>query len=657
MNRFLKKSIAASLALAMLALPISGCDFFDEDKPGGKPSASTLRNRSNVKLPEGAVLPDLPQANADRRIVEAIGMDALRYYVHARLATEKLSRVNTKKVKRESYEEYLRQTAELWAQADAFARLAVRLAAELAENEKKPGYRPLALANDASSFSSPLFSVAHAALRESRPPTSLYDSLNQSSDSDIDWYHPGVSRTAQQVQQAKEKWAKRLKNAYEECPAGQRIGELAKKLGVDAKTANEQFQDAERILNKGNVSDAQLYNIGTKASLVVKGGCQTTLLIGGAILSSGATGGAAYLAAANTLAQGADLVIELLNIGHELDTDKTNPKLDKIKRYTGAIAAVTNLTSMVTSLKDFALTGEKAVKITQDSLKDAGLKNIHGWLDKHGYGGAGVSAIIDWASWTKDRYDDYKNDGIILGFEVFDANGKTALRPTALPQADYAPPKELSLISNDDLIQLTKQPEDLKKLLAFVDQQQDAKKRIWAIIEEDARRRQEIAEDEARREAEERSRNASGATPRQQYWDWANHPKTEEDYKKAKAQVLSDFMGKWSQGAAKKAEQPEPENPYTPTRMAGYYTVTSSKGDMAMRAILRATGSNTLSVIEVQKRTDKEGKERFAITIDPKTGKGKTAQGQPVRFEVMRDGVTFMGTLEDGSMIWRFVKH
>ena len=657
MNRFLKKSIAASLAFAIFTLPVSGCDFFDEDKPGGKLPASTSRNKNSAKLPEGAVLPDLPQANADRRVVEAIGMDALRYYVHARLATEKLSRVNTKKVKRESYENYLRQTAKLWKQADAFARLAARLAAELAENEKKPGYRPLALANDASSFSSPLFSVAHAALRESRPPTSLYDSLNQSSDSDIDWYHPGVSRTAQQVQQAKEKWAKRLKNAYEECPAGQRIGELAKKLGVDAKTANEQFQDAERILNKGNVSDAQLYNIGTKASLVVKGGCQTTLLIGGAILSSGATGGAAYLAAANTLAQGADLVIELLNIGHELATDESNPTLDNIKRYTGAIAAVTNLTSMVTSLKDFALRGEEAVEITHKALKEAGLKNIHGWLDKHGYGGSGVSAIIDWASWTKDRYDDYKNDGIILGFKVFDVNGKTALLPTALPQADYAPPKELSLISNDDLIQLTKQPEDLKKLLAFVDQQQDAKKRIWEIIEEDARRRQEIAEDEARREAEERSRNASGATPRQQYWDWANHPKTKEDYNKVKAQIFSDYMRKMGGGNAGKTEQPEPENPYTPTRMAGYYTVTTAKGDMAMRVILRATGGNTLSVIEVQKKTDQKGKERFAITIDPKSGKGKTAQGHPVRFEVMRDGVTFMGTLEDGSMIWRFVKH
>ena len=111
--------------------------------------------------------------------------------------------------------------------------------------------------------------------------------------------------------------------------------------------------------------------------------------------------------------------------------------------------------------------------------------------------------------------------------------------------------------------------------------------------------------------------------------------------------------------AGKKAEQPKPkdEAPYTPTKMAGYYTVTTAKGDMAMRVILRATGGNSLSVIEVQKKTDQKGKERFAITIDPKSGKGKTAQGYPVRFEVMRDGVTFMGTLEDGQRIWRFVKH
>ena len=418
---------------------------------------------------------------------------------------------------------------------------------------------------------------------------------------------------------------------------------------MEAKTANAAFQEAEKILNQGNVSEAQLYNITAKTLLVTKGACQTTLLVGGAILSGGSTGPAAYLAAANTAAQGADLAIELLNIGHELATDESNPTLDNIKRYTGAIAAVTNLTSMVTSLKDFALRGEEAVEITHKALKEAGLKNIHGWLDKHGYGGSGVSAIIDWASWTKDRYDDYKNDGIILGFKVFDVNGKTALRPTALPKADYAPPKELSLISNDDLIQLTKQPEDLKKLLAFVDQQQDAKKRIWEIIEEDARRRQEIAEDEARREAEERSRNASGAESPQR----SNKPYTGAPFSGL------DLTGRFRKPSSGKTEQPKPtpENPYTPTRMAGYYTVTTAKGDMAMRVILRATGGNTLSVIEVQKKTDQKGKERFAVTIDPKSGKGKTAQGQPVRFEVMRDGVTFMGTLEDGSRIWRFVKH
>ena len=189
MNRFLKKSIAASLAFAIFTLPVSGCDFFDEDKPGGKLPASTSRNKNSAKLPEGAVLPDLPRANADRRVVEAIGMDALRYYVHARLATEKLSRVNTKKVKRESYENYLRQTAKLWKQADAFARLAARLAAELAEKEKKPGYKPLAMLDDApasgGSFlpsaslwesdslaakaSALCFSVAHAGIADNRP--------------------------------------------------------------------------------------------------------------------------------------------------------------------------------------------------------------------------------------------------------------------------------------------------------------------------------------------------------------------------------------------------------------------------------------------------------------------------------------------------------
>ena len=91
--------------------------------------------------------------------------------------------------------------------------------------------------------------------------------------------------------------------------------------------------------------------------------------------------------------------------------------------------------------------------------------------------------------------------------------------------------------------------------------------------------------------------------------------------------------------------------------MAGYYTVTTAKGDMAMRVVLKATGENTLRVIEVQQRSDKKGKGKYTITIDPKTGKGKTEQGQRVQFEVMRDGVTFMGTLKDIDGTWRFVKH
>ena len=322
--RSLRKSIAAALVFTTLTVPMAGCDFpggfFDDDKPGGKPPAGT--SSRNVKLPEGAVLVDLPQANADRRVVEAIGMDALRYYVHARLATEKLSRVNTKKVKRESYEEYLKQTAALWAQADAFAQLAARLADELAKKEKQPGYKPLAMLEAAPPPGSPFFSVACAAMNESRPPTGIF---NQSQNSDLDWYHPGVRRQAYQAQQAKEKWANRFQETYKQFPAGQQIGELAKKLGVDAKTANAQFQEAERALKQGHLSDAQFFNIATKTTLVVKGGCQTALFVCGTILSGGATGPAAFFAALNTVAQGADLVIEIANTAHEVAASWRGP--------------------------------------------------------------------------------------------------------------------------------------------------------------------------------------------------------------------------------------------------------------------------------------------------------------------------------------------
>lgn len=659
----IRKSIALFLAFTMLTIPLAGCsrtvttggfsgrgilgDFLIGGFYGGFLGGFLCPGE---ELPEGTFVLELPRANDARLVTEAVGMDALRYYVHARIATEKLSRANKDNMKAGDYEKLLRETADLWRLAHFFTDAASQFSARLMEMEKKPGYKPLAMTTP-TRVSSPFFSVAFA---------------------------EGVT-----AKRGTKEWAQEIAAAYERFPAGKGIQGLSNQLNIDAKKANEEFQEAIKILDSGNKTKATLYNIGAKTALVTKGACQTGLLVGGAILSGGATGAAGVAAAVNTAAAGVDWVIEISNISHELLTDQSNPMLDKIKKWTGPISAVTSGVTIITSFKGFALTGQEAIEATQKSLKEAGL-NPYGLLDKCNLAGTGVAAICDSVVWTTERVLEYYEDGTFLGFQIRKKDdGKNVVVPVDMGQGVYGPPTPLDQIDVEELKILFDQSEtearletikELSKLVENLDKKkhdilqneaQRAQKetesllqkeasRIKEIIEEDAKRRREIAEDEARREKERRQEKPEAKEyardPR--FPAYVPHPSVSNDMGGG---APSNNMGG---GTAGKTEQQRPEEPsYTPSRMAGYYTVTTAKGDMAMRVVLKATGENTLRVIEVQQRSDKKGKGKYTITIDPKTGKGKTDKGNTVRFEVKRDGVTFMGTLEDGSRIWRFVKH
>ena len=164
--RSLRKSIAAALVFTTLTVPMAGCDFlddlFDDDKPNGKPPAGSSRKKDEAKLPQGAFVVKMPRVNNERFVVEAVGMDALRYYVHARVATKKLSRMNAKNSKIEEYVKFFKETAALWERAELFANAAQKLGAALAKKEKKPGYKPLAMTDDPLFGREIFFSVAYA---------------------------------------------------------------------------------------------------------------------------------------------------------------------------------------------------------------------------------------------------------------------------------------------------------------------------------------------------------------------------------------------------------------------------------------------------------------------------------------------------------------
>lgn len=633
LGQSLRTSLAAYLALTVLSMPLAGCDFFDEEN---KPSATTGK-KNEAKLPKGTIAFTLPRPNDERRVVEALGMDALRYYVHARIATEKLSRMNEKNAKPKDYEKLLRETAKLWQCAELYANAAGKLSAELAKKEKKAGYKPLAALNEPPFH--PFFSVAHAALAD----PSNNDSLRPH------WYYPQIKNNGNKTGKApsKEEWANAMKKTYEQFPAGQRINELAKRLNVDVKTANEKFQEAERILSQGSKTASTVYNVGTKTALVVKGACQTGLLVGGMILTGGSTGPAAVAGAINTVAATADWVIEIANIGHEVFTGETNQTLDEIKKYTGTISAVTSGATIVTSFSDFALKGDKAVKITQETLKNAGLKNIAGFLDKYKIGGAGVAAITDSSIWVTERGMEL-SEGKILGFQVFmTKDGKTVMIPVEIPADKFRQPMDISKISMPQLLEMTPaelaaRMETINELIKILSNpSQD-------ILDEDARRRKEIEDEEARRleEARKNAKNVGNVTGQVDMY-----AKLQRNRGLANQRNQQDQNSQQSRNNQSAKE----DLPYESSKLAGYYTITSPSGDVAIRAILKATGDKTIRAIQVQKKTDKKGTGLFSATIDPKSGSGKTDQGAVIRFSRNASGA-YLAVMEDGYKTWRFAK-
>ena len=457
LHRSLKKSIAAYLALAMLTVPLSGCsrtattgglsgrgvigDFLVGGFYGGAMGGFL---RPEEPLPDGAIVLELPRPNDLRLTTELVGMDALRYYTHARIATEKLSRMNAQNSKPEEYAKLLKETAELWKLADHFADMANQFAKHLSKEEKKPGYKPLAMI-DRSPFGKDIFfSVAYA---------------REGTDADEARHRPMTGEERRDME-AHPDWAEGIMNTYKQFPAGRGIEGLSHHLGVDAKEANRQFQKAVSVLDQDKVfgiptgmssqTAGNLYNVGAKTAMTTRVACKTALLVGGAILTGGATGTAATVGVVNTLASGADLVIEVSNTALELLTDKTDPTLDKIQQYTSSIAAITSLGTLITSYSDFAVKGEKAVEATHKALQGAGLQNTKGLLDQFDKGGSGISLLADTASWSVDRGLEL-SDGKILGFNVIRQDGKTAIVPGDMGQGVYGPPTPLDQLAEKEL--------------------------------------------------------------------------------------------------------------------------------------------------------------------------------------------------------------
>ncbi len=637
--RSLRKTIAASLAFTVLTIPIAGCDFLDDFFGDDKPPASTSGKKNESKLPKDAVSFKLPRPNDERLLVEAVGMDALRYYVHARICTEKLSRMDAKNSKPKEYKKLLQTTAKLWAYAERFADMAEKLSKRLAEKERKPGYKPLAMIDSSPFGNRFFFSVAHAreGWGDERSPKEAGQEDRKR------------ERRLEELRKNPTLWAQEISNMYRAAPMGDKLNGLAAKLGTDAKSAKAELDKAMNTLNKQGTSDAKLYDIGMRTAAATKGTCQVALFVGGVILSApllatGAAPAAVQIAVgANWYAGLADTVVEGVNDAHIVFTGDSNPGLDEMKKYTGTISAITSGVTIATSFSNFALMGEQAIKNTHDTLKAANL-GTQGFLDSYNIGGAGVSAVLDSSIWTADRVTEISK-GKVFGFQVFtDKKGNTVLIPVEVPKDQYKPPQELSKIANSELQVLAMTPDNLKNLFQQINALTDTDNLAKEIAEEDARRRQEMADEEARRRNEAKRNGNVGIAGQV------------DMYKKVQRIQEGRNQSQSQSQSRNRNQKPEEDLPYEPPKLAGYYTITSPSGDVAMRAYIKATGDNAIRAVQVQKKTDKKGTALFSATIDPKTGRGKTDQGAVVQFSRNGSGA-YTGVLEDGYKTWRMTKH
>lgn len=618
----LKKSIAFGLAAAMFSMPLAGCGFLSENETSSDqiaedvmslgmsvffgplflPIWTDLLDDGDENLPEGAIVAKLPRANAARLLTERVTMDAVRYYVHARIYTEKLARANENNMTPKEYAQLLKDTAALWQCADASATLAISLAEALEREEQKPGYKPLAMIPQPFFGARSLFSIAHAA-------------------EDKTQYERGTKE-----------WAQEITRMYESYPAGKGMRGLALALKTDARSANEQFQEAVKILDTAKVFGidtgirneraAELYDTGVKTAIGVKISCQVALVAGGTVLSLptiAAGGVAGAFASVNGIVSSVDCVLCWQNGISEIQTGEVDPVKEKLQQWTGAISAITSLGTTITSFKDFALKGPEAVKQTRETLEFLGL-NPTGFLDARGIAGGGVLTILDSASWMVDRGLEIQ-EGKLMGFDITTTEeGDVALIPTEISEESYQPPQPIDDVPDDVL---SRWVSDIKENYSNIQEYTQTMLAVFQAMQEEAQKAQEEAQNAQTEQGEVQTAQQQESRTRQ--------------------------------------EKEDNNAPYAPAKLAGTYVMKgvsdlAAEFDVTATAEVSARADGSLLLTYDGSIMGDDGSEIETITawIDPQTGSGSTEDGEPLTFQV--SGGSYVATFENHFGQWRGYK-
>ena len=692
-SRSLRKTIAAYLAFTTLTIPIAGCDFLDGVFDDGKPPASTSGKKNESELPKEALVLDRSRVSVERLMVEEAFCRSVRQYLTARLATERAARLDKATVSKSDAVKIIRKAADEWKCLEEMLKRTQRMAKRLESHEQitSQAQRKRASLMHAPGF----FSRAYAAGRMGAKE--------------------GTTEWAQQVQAAYDSFpagqqlagltkalgAANPKEAYDKLV---KAGEIVKKQGKwDVAKSTAQG------LGKGT---AVVVGIALVAAAPV-GVCSAANAMNTLVSSGSAVGTGLGLAAfgvgltavtSGTIAAGMQLGEDMSGKKMEGNAAKARDYVDYLSLTSGACNIVVSGGTAIYKAVTTAAPGASKTQIAKEALKE--------------YFGHSKTEIAYNAYGTYDVGKGLVEKGMDLLVRPTD-DGKTALVPverpkdeppveakpieklsdeelsvaTATYEADGTPEEKTERVKQletmqqqppdkDDWIHwnangITKAEYDLimkeyptnfrdhvaQRLKNYMESDEykkekerrdkeeareiageDAKRRdkeeIREILAEDARRRQEIADAENRRR-EEAKRN-QGAS---------NGP--------VACQVEVQRRVRRNKEESNPSQNRRPANqdlPYESSKLAGYYTITSPSGDLAMRAYIKATGDKTIRVIQVQKKTDTKGKPLFSATIDPKTGSGKTDQGVVIKFW-RDDSGAYTASMNDGHKTWRFVKH
>lgn len=172
---------------------------------------------------------------------------------------------------------------------------------------------------------------------------------------------------------AGQKWAENLTAQYDAIKGGQTVKQLAKQLGVDAKSAYSQLVLAQDIIRSGAMADANFYDKMTKLAQATKTACKVSLFVTATIASGGGTL-SALAGSSVTLAQGgalivggADCIVDVASTGSAIilgENHQVTVGFNDIKDYLAPVSAVIGLTTF-----NPAETGEQLAYIG-DSLAD-----------------------------------------------------------------------------------------------------------------------------------------------------------------------------------------------------------------------------------------------------------------------------------------------